>query len=113
MKWIKNMNVCDVRTQGIVRDDASSHVHCVVPAGGLAPDHSRWVTQIAAAQKIVPNAAGNVFVPGTIVNSDVSAGPSDYLITKLSPSGTVVFQSRFSPATMSLPASSIPLATCP
>jgi hypothetical protein len=67
--------------------DASSHVHCVVPAGGLAPDHSRWVTQIAAAQKIVPNAAGNVFVPGTIVNSDVSAGPSDYLITKLSPSG--------------------------
>ena len=71
----KNVNVCDVRTQGVVRDDASSHVHCVVPAGGLAPDHSRWVTQIAAAQKIVPNAAGNVFVPGTIVNSDVSAGP--------------------------------------
>jgi hypothetical protein len=53
-----------------------------------------WVTQIAAALKIGSDAAGNVFVAGSVFNND-STNPSDYLITKLSPAGKLVFQTRF------------------
>jgi hypothetical protein len=57
-----------------------------------------WATRLAAGQKIVSDAAGNVFLAGSILNDDpTNAGPSDYLITKLSPSGTVVFQFRYRP----------------
>jgi len=53
-----------------------------------------WVTQIPAVGKIVSDAAGNVFVAGTIFNND-STNPSDYLTSKLSPAGQLVFQTRF------------------
>jgi hypothetical protein len=57
-----------------------------------------WATRLATGQKIVSDAAGNVFVAGSIVNDDpTNAGPSDYFITKLSPSGAIVFQFRYSP----------------
>ena len=55
------------------------------------------VANVAAGQKIVPDATGNVFVAGDILNADTTnVGPSDYLITKLSPSGALLFQSRIS-----------------
>lgn len=56
-----------------------------------------WVANVAAGEKIVSDAAGNVFVAGSIPNADTTnVGPSDYRITKLSPSGAVLFQSRIS-----------------
>jgi len=56
-----------------------------------------WTANVAQGQKIMSDAAGNVFVAGSISNIDVTtAGPSDYIITKLTPSGTRVFQFRFS-----------------
>ena len=72
------------------------------PAGPTAISASKfhpsgtkvWVTPIAAAQKIVSDAAGNVFVVGSVSNND-STNPSDYLITKLSSAGKLQFQSRF------------------
>ena len=55
------------------------------------------MANVAAGQKIVPDATGNVFVAGDILNADTTnVGPSDYLITKLSPSGAVLFQTRIS-----------------
>jgi len=51
------------------------------------------VTQIPAVGKIVSDAASNVFVAGTDFNDD-STNPSDYLISKLSPAGQLVFQAR-------------------
>jgi hypothetical protein len=54
-----------------------------------------WLANIAQGQKIMSDAAGNVYVAGSIANADFTiAGPSDYIITKLSPSGTRVFQFR-------------------
>ena len=52
-----------------------------------------WVTQIPAVGKIVSDAASNLFVAGTAFNDD-STNPSDYLISKLSPAGQLVFQAR-------------------
>ena len=52
-----------------------------------------WMTQIQALGKILSDTAGNVFVAGTLFNDD-STNPSDYLISKLSPAGQLVFQAR-------------------
>src|SRR5262249_8384173 len=52
-----------------------------------------WGTPLAPAGKILSDAAGNVFVAGAIFNND-STNPSDYLISKLSPAGQLVFQTR-------------------
>jgi len=44
MEWVKGIEDLDIRifrAQGIVSVGAPSAYHCVVPAGGLAPDHSR------------------------------------------------------------------------
>jgi hypothetical protein len=56
-----------------------------------------WATQLAGGgQKIVSDAKGSVFVAGADLNADpTNAGPSDYLIAKLSPAGTVLFNFRF------------------
>ena len=41
---IKDLNVRGFCAQGIVGADAiHPHLHCVVPAGGLSPDHQRWI----------------------------------------------------------------------
>jgi hypothetical protein len=52
------------------------------PSGALV-----WVTQIAASGKIASDSAGNVFVAGT----------PGFVITKLSPAGTVLFSSSLLP----------------
>ena len=52
-----------------------------------------WTTQILAVGKVVSDAAGNVFVAGAIFNNDTT-DPSDYLVSKLSPAGQLVFQTR-------------------
>jgi len=76
--------------QGLPSGIAASKVH---PNGVKV-----WTTRLATGQKIVSDATGNAFVAGSIVNDDpTTAGPSDYLVTKLSPSGAVVFQFRYSP----------------
>jgi sugar lactone lactonase YvrE len=59
-----------------------------IEATKIHPSGARvWVTQIAATGKIVCDSAGNVFVAGT----------PGFRITKLSPSGTVLFSSSVLP----------------
>jgi hypothetical protein len=64
-----------------VTDISAAKIH---PSGAQV-----WVTPISATGKIVSDSAGNVFVAG--------ADNSSYLITKLAPKGTKVFESRFVP----------------
>jgi hypothetical protein len=43
MKRVEDLDVSTLGTQGIVGGWHHPHVHCVVPAGGLSPDGSRWI----------------------------------------------------------------------
>src|SRR6201993_1235480 len=44
MEWIEDLDGRVFYAQGIVSVDAfHPHVHCVVPAGGLSADHTRWI----------------------------------------------------------------------
>jgi hypothetical protein len=41
--WVRRLDSLACCTPGIKNCCIIPHVHCVVPAGGLAPDYSRWI----------------------------------------------------------------------
>ena len=61
------------------------HVHCVVPAGGLSPDHCRWIP-----------AANNFFLPVTVL-SRVFRGKFAASLRKLHAGHKLSFHGRLTP----------------